>query len=149
MKIGQLARSSGFSVETLRYYEREGLIPPALRDDVNNYRHYQQVHLDAALFIRRCRALDMSHEEIRTLLDARARPEADCHAIDQLIESHLQHVQRRIDELQALEQQLIALRNSCLTGSSVRDCAILQHLEQPAETHYPLAETHLSGSHHR
>ena len=58
MKIGELARQAGCQVETVRYYEREGLLQPAIRDQTNNYRHYDSTHLERLMFIRRCRALD-------------------------------------------------------------------------------------------
>ena len=67
MKIGALAETTGTSVETIRYYEREGLLPAAPRAD-NNYRLYTRVHAERLAFIRHCRNLDMTLDEIRALL---------------------------------------------------------------------------------
>ncbi|SMF33153.1 Cd(II)/Pb(II)-responsive transcriptional regulator [Pseudogulbenkiania subflava] len=149
MKIGELAKQVGCPVETVRYYEREGLLPAALRDSVNNYRHYDHSHLERLLFIRRCRALDMTHEEIRVLLQARVEPDASCESINELIDAHLHHVQARISELKALEEQLAELRGHCQTAQATRDCGILRELDQPAdaEWHAPAAApSHVAGS---
>ena len=62
MKIGELASQAGCGVETVRYYERVGLLPPPARAAQNNYRHYQGHHLQQLLFIRRCRTLDLTQE---------------------------------------------------------------------------------------
>lgn len=112
MKIGELARLAGCPVETVRYYEREQLLPAAIRDQNNNYRHYDKRHLEQLVFIRRCRSLEMTHDEIRELLAARSQPDAGCSAIDGLIQAHLEHVRTRMVELQALEAELNDLRGS-------------------------------------
>ncbi len=131
MKIGELARLAACPVETARYYEREGLLSAPLRNEQNNYRDYGQVHLDRLVFIRRCRSLDMTHQEIRTLLTARQQPDASCQSINALLDEHLLHVQMRISELQALAQQLTELRHHCQSVQTMRDCGILKELAQP------------------
>ena len=77
MKIGELARRTGCQVETIRYYEREGLLPEPARSP-GNYRLYGSAHVERLTFIRHCRALDMTLGEIRTLLMHRDHPERDC-----------------------------------------------------------------------
>lgn len=150
MKIGELAKQAGCPVETVRYYEHEGLLPAALRDEVNNYRKYDQSHLERLTFIRRCRALDMTHSEIRALLQARAEPDASCESINELIDAHLTHVQARITELKALETQLTELRTQCHATRATRDCGILHKLDQRADVvwHSPSTPlSHIAGSH--
>lgn len=151
MKIGELARQAGCSVETVRYYEREGLLQAALRDQSNNYRHYDNAHVDRLMFIRRCRALDMTHEEIRVLLQARSQPDANCGTVDALIDAHLHHVQARIRELSMLEKQLYDLQSHCHANRATRDCGILRELEQAEEgensTPAISSSGHLAGSH--
>jgi Cd(II)/Pb(II)-responsive transcriptional regulator len=98
MKIGELAQQAGCSVETIRYYEREGLLPLPGRT-AGNYRHYDAAQLERLQLIRRCRSLDMTHDEIRTLLGYRDQPERDCDAVNVLIDEHIAHVRRRIAEL--------------------------------------------------
>lgn len=132
MKIGELASQAGCGVETVRYYERVGLLPPPARTAQNNYRHYQAQHLLQLLFIRRCRTLDLTQEEIRQLLAARQQPDAGCEAINQLVDAHLAQVRARLAELQALEQQLLALRGQCHASLTTRECGILKELEQGA-----------------
>jgi DNA-binding transcriptional MerR regulator len=73
MRIGDLAEATGTAVETIRFYEREGLIPAAQRAD-NNYRMYTAAHAERLAFIRHCRNLDMTLDEIRTLLRLRDAP---------------------------------------------------------------------------
>lgn len=128
MKIGELAKQAGCLVETVRYYEHEGLLSPPHRDAVNNYRRYDASHLERLIFIRRCRALDMNHEEIRQLLKAKDAPNQSCQSINQLIADHLIHVQTRLTELTALEKQLSELQNLCLGVNTVEQCGILEKL---------------------
>lgn len=128
MQIGELAKKAGCSVETIRYYEKEQLLPIALRNESNNYRHYDQQHLDTLIFIRRCRSLDMSHDEIHQLMTARQQPEASCESINVLIDNHIEQVQLRIDELFALKNALSELRNQCHSIRKTSDCGILQQL---------------------
>ncbi|UJF25162.1 Cd(II)/Pb(II)-responsive transcriptional regulator [Suttonella sp. R2A3] len=133
MKIGELAKKAGCPSETIRYYEREGLLPAADRDPENNYRRYDQNHLERLMFIRRCRTLEMTQDEIRELLYARADPDASCATINELIDAHLVHVQQRMAELSALEAELAELRAQCLHAHSTRECGILRELDHGSE----------------
>lgn len=149
MKIGELASQVGCPVETVRYYEREGLLPAAVRDEANNYRRYEYSHLERLTFIRRCRALDMTHGEIRALLRARVEPDASCESINALIDSHLEHVQSRVAELKALEAQLTELRGQCHAARATRDCGILRELDQPGDAAWRSSSappSHVAGS---
>lgn len=91
------------------------------------------MHLERLVFIRRCRALEMSQQEIRELLQARDQPDASCACINELIDKHLVHVSARLAELQALQVQLGELRSQCLSAHTIRDCGILQGLAQHEE----------------
>jgi DNA-binding transcriptional MerR regulator len=77
MKIGELAKTAQTQTETIRYYEREGLLPEAARTDAN-YRIYDESHVQRLAFIRHCRSLDMTLAEIRTLLDFKDAPAGSC-----------------------------------------------------------------------
>ena len=101
LKIGELAKHTGSQVETIRYYEREGLLPAPARSE-GNYRLYGQSHVERLQFIRHCRSLDMTLEEIRSLLAFRDAPEESCSAVNDLLDKHIDHVATRIKELQAL-----------------------------------------------
>lgn len=129
MKIGDLAKQTGCPVETIRYYEREGLLHAAKRDAFNNYRRYDVTHLERLIFIRRCRALEMTQHEIHELLQARAEPNASCVSINELLDGHIEHVRHRIVELEALQQQLVELRQQCHEVHTNQDCGILRELD--------------------
>lgn len=127
MRIGELAKATGVDVETVRYYEKSGLLSePARRD--NGYRAYGSEHLERLAFIRHCRALDMPLADIRRLLDFVERPHADCGEIDQLIDAQLARVHARLASMQALERQLVSLRSQCAVRHQAGNCGILQDL---------------------
>ncbi|CAK9885940.1 MAG: Mercuric resistance operon regulatory protein [Candidatus Erwinia impunctatus] len=130
MKISELAEKSGCGIETVRYYEKIGLLPQARRNPENNYRCYDQEHLENLLFIRRCRSLDMTQEEIRALLLVMSDQNRLCAPIDAIIHEHLNHVQKRIEELILLEKQLSALRADCRADRRVDQCGIVKSLTQ-------------------
>ena len=130
MRIGELSKLADCPVETIRYYEREGLLPEAPSNIHNNYREYQNKHLERLIFIRRCRALEMSQEEIRLLLVARVDPNASCASVNDLIDRHLLDVRNRIKELHALADELSHIRGQCGEARAARDCGILQELER-------------------
>ena len=150
MKIGELARKAGCPVETIRYYEKKGLLQAPLRDIEKNYRRYNNTHLEKLLFIRRCRSLDMTHEEIRALLLAMNNRGKDCGPIDAIISAHLTHVQHRIKELLALETQLKELNDYCSSDRSVDECGIVQKLtadEENGDLPLTVPTDHLGGVH--
>jgi len=91
MKIGELAKLTDCAVETIRYYERENLLPEPARSD-GNYRVYTQAHAERLTFIRNCRTLDMTLEEIRSLLAFRDSPQDQCESVNALIDEHIHHV---------------------------------------------------------
>ncbi|MBP0595570.1 Cd(II)/Pb(II)-responsive transcriptional regulator [Paraburkholderia sp. LEh10] len=127
MKIGELARRMNCTPDTIRFYEKEGLLPQADRTDAN-YRTYNESHFERLRFIRNCRSLDMTHEEVRTLLDAADDHASRCDAVDALVDEHIGHVSMRIDELLKLRDQLTALRNKCSGEHPVDACGIMQEL---------------------
>ena len=150
MKIGDLARAAQTQVETVRYYERAGLLPAAPRSGAN-YRIYGAAHVERLAFIRHCRALDMTLEEIRTLLRFRDDPQADCAEVNALLDAHIGHVATRIRGLRQLEKQLKALREQCAGGGDAAHCGILVDLAQAASAP-PVASgggeaAHLAGAH--
>jgi Cd(II)/Pb(II)-responsive transcriptional regulator len=127
MKIGELAERSGCQVETIRYYERIGILMPPERSS-NNYRAYSEDHAERLLFIRHCRALDMTLDEIRVLLDLRDHAEQNCVGVNELLDKHIAEVSARIAALSTLEVQLKELRGRCVKTDSTSSCAILQAL---------------------
>jgi Cd(II)/Pb(II)-responsive transcriptional regulator len=132
MKIGELAKATQTQSETIRYYEREGLLPEAARSEAN-YRLYDGSHVQRLAFIRHCRSLDMTLNEIRTLLHFKDAPEENCGEVNGLLDEHIGHVAKRIRELKALEKELKSLREQCASGDAAADCGILSGLEKAAQ----------------
>ena len=133
LKIGELAKLTGTLPETIRYYEREGLLAGSARSQ-GNYRLYTEAHLERLQFIRHCRSLDMTLEEIRTLLSFRDAPDENCSQVNLLLDEHIKHVSNRIEELKSLAQHLHRLRNLCRRTQAAKDCAILQSLGSSAQS---------------
>ncbi|MBI5926468.1 MAG: Cd(II)/Pb(II)-responsive transcriptional regulator [Aquabacterium sp.] len=127
MKIGELAQVAQCTVETIRYYEKEGLLPAPGRT-AGNFRVYGPEHVERLRFIRNCRALDMSHDEIHTLLGLADKAEQGCGAVNEVFDQHIAHVDERIRELTHLKQQLATLRQRCQSVQAVQSCGILQGL---------------------
>ena len=128
MKIGELANKAGCQVETVRFYEREGLLPPPGRSEVN-YRIYGEGHVARLQFIRHCRSFDMTLDEIRTLLRLRESRNENCHEVDELLDRHILQVEKRISQLLQLQQQLEDLRGACQVSRTAKDCGILHRLD--------------------
>jgi Cd(II)/Pb(II)-responsive transcriptional regulator len=127
MKIGQLAALAGCPVPTIRFFEAEGLLQSPSRT-ASNYRDYGNQHVDRLAFILRCRSLDMSHGEIRVLLQLQDDPMRPCDEVNALLDAHTRHVERRIAELKALRRQLETIRSTCAGGVCIGDCGALESL---------------------
>jgi Cd(II)/Pb(II)-responsive transcriptional regulator len=147
MKIGELALAAQTQVETIRYYEREGLLPPAPRSE-GNYRIYGPAHVERLAFVRHCRSLDMTLDEIRILLRFKDEPQVGCGEVNTLLDEHIGHVATRIRELRQLEKQLKTLRQQCVGVHEAADCGILNSLTRPAlPTNVKSSDAHVPGSH--
>jgi DNA-binding transcriptional MerR regulator len=103
---------------------------PAPERTQNNYRAYTEEHAETLQFIRHCRALDMTIEEIRVLLEFREHPNAACSGVNELLDTHISHVTDRIRALSDLEGQLLQLRSRCAVEQPAKDCGILQALAE-------------------
>ena len=149
MKISELAAATATPVETVRFYEREGLLPAPDRAR-NNYRVYGAEHVDRLAFVRHCRNLDMTLDEIRVLLRCKDAPQEHCGAVNTLLDEHIVHVERRIVELQALRKELKQLRLQCSQRQPARDCGILHelaHAARQAPQARPRPHSHVKGTH--
>lgn len=126
MKIGELASATATKVETVRYYEKIGLLPPPARTSAN-YRAYGTEHLARLSFIRRARDLGFTLEAVRELLalsDDRGKP---CGAVDVIASGHLAEVERKIIDLIAMRDELQRVIGSCRHGT-VGNCKIIETL---------------------
>lgn len=131
MKIGELAQATGTPVETIRYYEREGLLPVVARTE-GNYRIYGDTQAQRLSFVRHCRSLDMTLDEIRVLLRFKDAPSDSCAEVNTLLDEHIGHVAARIRGLRQLEKQLRGLRERCQESQQAAHCGILTELTQAA-----------------
>ncbi|MGY4829152.1 Cd(II)/Pb(II)-responsive transcriptional regulator [Sphaerotilaceae bacterium SBD11-9] len=148
MKIGELAQLTGTPIETIRFYERENLLPSAARTS-GNYRIYTGEHAERLAFIRHCRSLDMALDEIRTLLSFKDAPQDNCGGVDEVLDEHIEHVAQRIRELRSLQKQLKALRLQCTEANTAQNCGILRELSDPLGSAKTAAgkRRHVHGAH--
>jgi Cd(II)/Pb(II)-responsive transcriptional regulator len=127
MRIGELAHKAGVDVQTVRYYEREGLLEAPARTG-SGYRAYGPQHLERLNFVRHCRSLDMPLAEVRRLIELSTRKSVSCDEVNALVRAHLGRVQAKRRSLEELERQLAALNAQCESGHRVADCGILGEL---------------------
>lgn len=146
MRIGELAQASGTPIETIRFYEREGLLPMAARTE-GNYRIYMPQHAERLAFIRQCRRLDMTLDEVRVLLRFKDQPLADCGEVNTLLDEHISHVADRIQALRALDKELRALRAACPVSHATADCGILQGIDHAVAKPATAPKRHVRGAH--
>lgn len=126
VKIGELAKMTGCQVVTIRFYEKEGLLPKPERTGAN-YRLYGDKEIERLGFIRHCRRHGMTLVEIRELLAFKDAPKADCDWINALIETHIANVDEQITSLMRLKEHLVGLLHKC-SGGKTDDCGILKSL---------------------
>ena len=121
--IGKLAEATATKVETVRYYERIGLLPEPGRTAAN-YRSYNEAHLERLSFIRRARDLGFTLDQVRTLLALAESRDSDCCTVDAIAQNHVANIQRKIADLEALRRELRDLIGQCEKGA-IAECRIL------------------------
>lgn len=131
--IGDLAARGGTKVETIRYYEKVGLMPQAART-AGNHRAYTRAHADRLAFIRHSRELGFPLDSIRALLALSDDPDRPCTQVDVIARTHLGEVRRRIDRLQALEAELARMVEACGCGR-VAECRVIGVLADHTHAH--------------
>ena len=132
MRIGELAAKAGVDAQTVRYYEREGLVEAPARTAAG-YRAYGLAHLERLNFVRHCRSLEMPLAEIKRLTTLSTDRGVSCEQVDALVQTHLERVRAKLGALAALERQLAALRAQCSAGQRVADCGILEEMIHAAQ----------------
>ncbi|MGC1782456.1 MAG: helix-turn-helix domain-containing protein [Acidobacteriaceae bacterium] len=128
-RIGDLAKRTGVKVVTIRYYEQAGLLPVCERT-AGNYRVYAQEHLERLYFVRRCRDLGFSLEQIRDLLLLSAAESPTCADVCSVAADHLKEVESKIADLQRLAFELRRIGSSCNGKRSSTECRIIAALTQ-------------------
>lgn len=143
--IGHAAALSGVTPANIRFYEKEKLLSPQGRGD-NSYRMYSNSDIHRLRFIRACRALDMSLDEVRTLLRLDLNSKTDCATARCALDEHLAHVRERLNELKALEKELKALRGRC--DGMDTTCHIIEALHERADSLPKISGNTHSGKRH-
>jgi len=127
MKIGELAKLTGCSVQTIRYYEKENLLKSKTRSE-GNFRLYDTSAVEQLMFIKQCRSLDLAWAEVRQLIDLNQSPGTQCDDVNNMIDNHIEQVEQRMKELEGLRDQLTSLRRSCSNNRTIEECGILKNL---------------------
>ena len=133
--IGAVAKQTGCTVPTIRYYEEIGLLPPAARTE-SGQRNYGEAALRRLMFIRRCRDFGFSIDQVRELVGLVDEPDRPCIEIREIAALHLAEVRSKLDQLRELETSLETFVCSCdaaCAGGKAVDCTILEDLALPAE----------------
>ena len=128
LTIGQLAERGGVNLETIRYYEREGLIPPPPRKS-SGHRAYSSSAVRRLRFIKRAQELGFSLAEIRELLHLKVEPHQLCTDVVTQIEAKTREVEQKIRHLEAIKGTLERMKDSCDGRCTVTECPILESLD--------------------
>jgi MerR family mercuric resistance operon transcriptional regulator len=128
MLIGELSRTCDCPVETIRYYERIGLLPPACRRP-NGYRTYEESHATLLRFIVRVKHLGFSQDETRELMELAQQENPPCADVFAIVDKQYRDVRKRIAQLRQMEKTLLQLKNRCCNGTLV-ECPLFDELMQ-------------------
>jgi MerR family transcriptional regulator, mercuric resistance operon regulatory protein len=130
---GELARRTGVNIETIRYFERIGLLSTPPRTQ-GGHRIYDERHVRSLSFIRRARGLGFAPNEVRAIVDLGGPGEACCAEVQEIAERHLEHVRAKIADLLDIERLLAATVERC-SGGSDPNCAVTEMLEGSKTDH--------------
>ncbi len=129
MRIGDVARAVGVSVQTLRYYERRRLLPTPKRS-AGNYRQYDHDAVDRVRFIKRAQAVGFELEEIRNLLRLQDAPNPEPDEVRKVAMRRLEMIERKVDELSRMRDALRRLVDTSAQRTQASHCPILEALEE-------------------
>jgi len=127
---GELARRTGVNIETIRYFERTGILPEPPRTE-GGHRVYDETHVRTLGFVRRARGLGFTPDEVRTILDLGGPGEAPCADVREIAAHHLEQVRSKIADLVEIERLLAATIEHC-SGRPDPKCAVIEMLEDAA-----------------
>lgn len=128
LTIGKVAQKAGIGAETVRFYEKEGLIVPASRTEAN-YRVYENGDIIRLRFIRRAKALGFTLKEIKELLSLRHDPDASKEDVKKQTEAKIADIEQKIHDLTRIKSTLEKLDEQCDGHGPANDCPILEALE--------------------
>ena len=128
MTIGRVAKRAGVGVETIRFYERKGLIVQPPRRN-SGFRYYSNTDVVRVRFIQKGKELGFSLKEIADLLSLEGNPQATCGDVKQRAEEKVRTIEERVRDLQKMKRSLVRLTAACSRGGSIEDCPILDCFE--------------------
>lgn len=128
MKIGELSKISGLSVDTIRFYEKNGLVKNIWRKH-NNYRDYDKDQFSQFMFIKQCRSIGLSLSETMVLLSHLENPQSDCAEVNSIISSALVKVEEQLKLLRKTKSDLQRLNQMCGNSGASLECGIMQKLK--------------------
>ena len=128
MKIGQVAQVTGLNVQSIRFYEREGLLPSVDRSNAG-YRMYQKDSIQRIRFIKHAQEVGFSLKEISELLSLKVNPDGSCHMVQQIVVEKLQQLEERLESIVRMKQTLANMMELCEEGLPSRVCPILEALD--------------------
>lgn len=129
MKIGEIAKRSGIGIETIRYYEREGLLPEPERRP-SGYRQYDESTVERLEYVRRAKELGFTLAEIRELLELSFAAHAGCDHIRQRAESKITDIEGKIRSLQQMKRSLGKIVARCRTKNPTDDCPLIHRTKR-------------------
>jgi MerR family mercuric resistance operon transcriptional regulator len=138
LTIGQVARQAGIGVETVRFYERQGLLEEPTRK-ASGYREYTEDVVRRLRFIRRAKELGFSLKEVRELLTLRLDPDATAADVKRRAEAKLADIEARIRDLRRMKEALVELAAACSGHGPASECPILGALDGTGATWSPAA----------
>ena len=133
LSIGKVAKATGIKVVTLRYYEQRGLVPSPSRTG-GNYRVYTEESLRRLRFIRRCRDLGFTLDQVRELLRLSSQKNQECSEVDRITRRHLTNVEAKIADLKRLAGVLRKISSRCRGDRLIADCPIIEALSPDGPT---------------
>lgn len=132
LTIGRAAREAGVGVETIRFYERQGLIEQPVRPTASGARRYPVEVVERVKFIREAQHLGFTLREVRDLLALKEEPTSDCSEVRERASQKLADVRHKIARLQEIEHALRSLIERCPAQGSLSNCSIMEALSSPA-----------------
>lgn len=129
MRISEAARSAGVGVETVRFYERKGLIDQPAKPAYGGFRVYPGETVERIRFIRQAQEIGFSLREVKDLLSLRVDPQADCAQVRARARAKLKEIDRKIASLRTMKRALAALIETCPGKGAIGECSIIEALK--------------------
>lgn len=131
MRIGEVATEAGVNIQTLRYYERRGLLKQPERTPAG-HREFPAETVRLVRFIKRAQDLGFTLAEIEELLRLREDQSASCGKVRATARAKIEEIERKVASLRAMKRALVVLENTCTSKGSTRECPILEALDDPS-----------------